>query len=357
MGIIIAYLCTCFIPYINTGKYWMIALLGLGFPILFFALWAFIILWILWKSKWWIVSLVVLLLGFRQIGATFAFHFPSKYVQNNDTSTLKIMQWNVKGWDDYNPQIDDFDISHSQRNKMMEFIGEMKPDIIFIQEFYENKNQKKYISNYKTLDSLGYHFHISAMDFQDNVFYTGIAIFSKFPISDSVLVPFESDSKSQSLLYGDIDFNGKKIRIMTTHLQSVRFKPDDYKSLSELKRGKTKNISQSKTIIAKLKDGYDNRYHQTKLVKSHIDASPYPVILTGDFNDVPTSNTYFTISKNMKDAFLKKGFFIGRSFRFISPTLRIDYILTSPQFNIEQFEVVQVPYSDHYPLMAEISVK
>ncbi|MGN6246740.1 MAG: endonuclease/exonuclease/phosphatase family protein [Ginsengibacter sp.] len=85
-----------------------------------------------------------------------------------------------------------------------------------------------------------------------------------------------------------------------------------------------------------------------------MEKSPYPVILTGDFNDVPNSNTYFTISKNMQDVFLKKGSFIGRTFRFISPTLRIDYILADKSFKVNQMRIIHVSYSDHYPVEADL---
>ena len=39
----------------------------------------------------------------------------------------------------------------------------------------------------------------------------------------------------------------------------------------------------------------------------------------------------------MQDAFLKKGFGIGRTFSALSPTLRIDYIFTDKHFKIKQF--------------------
>lgn len=353
VGIIIAYLCTFFIPYIDAGDFWMISLLGLGFPIIFFSLLAFMALWILWRSRWWLICLVVLLTGYRQIFSTFAFHYFTNYTASKNDSTLKVMHWNVKGWDDYNPNITDFDINKSQRSSMMKLIAKENPDVLLVQEFYENENRKKYRSNYSELSEFGFRYHISATDFQDNEFYTGIAIFSKFPILNPANIPFEEESKSQSLLYGDIEFHGKRIRLMTTHLQSVKFKPKDYQSLSELKRGKTKNIGHSKSIVSKLKSGYKNRYDQANIVRKAIDISPYPVILTGDFNDVPTSYSYYTISKNLNDAFLKKGSFIGRTFRYISPTLRIDYILSSKTLNIDQFKIIHVNYSDHYPLIAE----
>ncbi|MEO9210286.1 MAG: endonuclease/exonuclease/phosphatase family protein, partial [Ginsengibacter sp.] len=258
----LAYISTFFIPYINTGDHWIIAFMGLGFPILFFILLAFIILWLFLKSKLWILSLIVLLLGFQQIKVAFAFNWPQKFVTQKSNNSIRILQWNLKGWDDYNPEIEDFDLSHSQRPEMMKLIKESNADIICVQEFYENLDQKNHHSNYKDLESFGYQYHVSSTEFFDNAFYTGIAILSKHPISDSAIIRFDKESNEQSMVYADIKIKGETIRVMTTHLQSVKFKPKDYESLSELKRGKTKDIAAPKQVLSKLKYGYENRYAQ-----------------------------------------------------------------------------------------------
>jgi endonuclease/exonuclease/phosphatase family metal-dependent hydrolase len=57
----------------------------------------------------------------------------------------------------------------------------------------------------------------------------------------------------------------------------------------------------------------------------------------------------------LQDTFLKKGSFLGRTFRFISPTLRIDYILADKKFTVEQFQRIRVPYSEHYPVEADLT--
>jgi endonuclease/exonuclease/phosphatase family metal-dependent hydrolase len=79
--------------------------------------------------------------------------------------------------------------------------------------------------------------------------------------------------------------------------------------------------------------------------------------LTGDFNDVPNSYTYFTIRKNLQDAFLKNGFGIGRTYSTLAPTLRIDYILATREFTIPQFNRIVKDYSDHYLLVADLRLK
>ncbi|MEO6869701.1 MAG: endonuclease/exonuclease/phosphatase family protein, partial [Ginsengibacter sp.] len=162
---------------------------------------------------------------------------------------------------------------------------------------------------------------------------------------------------SAFLIYADVQLPGKKIRVFATHMQSVGFTDDQYTAIQDLKKGEESGIKQSRTILGKLKRAYGSRYKQSLIVKQHLNTSTWPTLLCGDFNDVPNSNTYFTISKNMQDAFIKKGTFIGRSFRYIFPTLRIDYVLTDKNFEIKNFKVIRIPYSDHYPVESIIRLK
>ncbi|MEI9946946.1 MAG: endonuclease/exonuclease/phosphatase family protein [Chitinophagaceae bacterium] len=85
--------------------------------------------------------------------------------------------------------------------------------------------------------------------------------------------------------------------------------------------------------------------------------SPHPVLFCADLNDVPNSYTYYTVKGDMQDAFLKKGFGIGRTFSALSPTLRIDYIFADDNFKIKQFKRILKRYSDHYMLVSDIELK
>jgi endonuclease/exonuclease/phosphatase family metal-dependent hydrolase len=85
--------------------------------------------------------------------------------------------------------------------------------------------------------------------------------------------------------------------------------------------------------------------------------SPHPYLLCADLNDVPNSYAYATVRGGLQDAFLKKGFGIGRTFTGLSPTLRIDYIFANDQFRIKQFNRVAKNLSDHYMLVADVELK
>ena len=116
-------------------------------------------------------------------------------------------------------------------------------------------------------------------------------------------------------------------------------------------------VEDSKNIFSKLKRGVVRRSIQADVVKEFISKSPYPFILTGDFNDVPNSYTYFTIrGTELQDAFLETGLGVGRTYSYIAPTLRIDYIFTTKDFSITQFNRIIKNYSDHYMLVTDLQL-
>lgn len=355
-GVIFLYLLVCLVPFINTGKYWFVAFPGLIFPLLFFALVCFFIFWLLAKSKWAWLSLIVILLGTQQIIAAFAFRTSTKFEIAKPANTLRIFHWNVEGWHDYLAQR-----SHHEggdESQMMDLIRKQNADILCFEEYADVRDLKAKNSITSTIQGMGFPYYCFAKtDSTPHTNSKGVIIFSKFPILRSDIINYGEHTNAEHLIYIDIKKDERTFRIFTTHLQSVRFGNSDYESLNQLKHAKDPGFHDSKTIASKLKKGYKYRYDQAQIVKRQIQASPYPVILTGDFNDVPNSNTYFTIRGKLQDAFLEKGSFIGRTFRYISPTLRIDYILADRIFKVTQFRVIHVRYSDHYPLEADLQLQ
>ncbi|MEO8823873.1 MAG: endonuclease/exonuclease/phosphatase family protein [Ginsengibacter sp.] len=353
LGVIFLYLLVCLVPYIDTGKYWFVAFPGLIFPFLFFALVCFFLYWLFVKSKWAWLSLIVILIGSQQIFAVFSFRLAKKFEMVKQPNTLRIFHWNVEGWDDYFSEKNYHEDGYEPR--MMDLIREQNADILCFEEYADQKNLKDKNSIASTIQEMGYPYYFFAeTDTTHNYNAKGVIIFSKYPILNSDKIHYGKHANAEHLIYIDIKRGEKTFRVFTTHLQSVRFEYSDYESLSRLKHAKDPGYHDSRTVLSKLKTGYEYRYEQAKIVKDQITKSPYPAIITGDFNDVPNSNTYFTIKGNMQDAFLEKGSFIGRTFRYISPTLRIDYILADKSFKVTQFRVIHVPYSDHYPLEADL---
>ena len=51
---------------------------------------------------------------------------------------------------------------------------------------------------------------------------------------------------------------------------------------------------------------------QADTIAKYIQQSPYPVIVCGDFNDVPGSYAYRTVKGNLQDVFVKIWKYISR---------------------------------------------
>jgi endonuclease/exonuclease/phosphatase family metal-dependent hydrolase len=92
-------------------------------------------------------------------------------------------------------------------------------------------------------------------------------------------------------------------------------------------------------------------------MRTLLDKSPYPNIVSGDFNSVPGSFTYHRIKGDLQDTFLKKGAGLGNTYVGLSPTLRIDYILADKSFDVLQYKSPTLFLSDHFPVIADLKWK
>lgn len=356
---VIAYLFVCLVPFVNTGVNWIIAVPGIIFPILFFVLIAFIILWIVLRSKFLWVSVITVIFGFQQILAVFSFHLPSEFSSQKAPNTLRVMQWNVMGFDQSNEKFNIENGGHSLRPFMMDVIAEQNADVLCLEEFYEAKDTAIFKSNISTIAKMGYPYHYFVpVAHEHSVDQSGVVIFSKDQMIDTAKFDLNTNKKGEHLIYADIKKGNKLFRVFVTHLIPIKFGQwDEQRSMREQLYGE-ESLNSFKTIFSKLIRGYSFRYHQALFVGQKVSESPYPAIICGDFNDIPNSSTYFNVKGDLQDPFLKKGFWTGRttrkSFGIISPTLRIDYILASRNFKVNQFQILHVPYSDHYPVETDL---
>jgi endonuclease/exonuclease/phosphatase (EEP) superfamily protein YafD len=123
--------------------------------------------------------------------------------------------------------------------------------------------------------------------------------------------------------------------------------------IEELSSSENKEtMDEMKSLSSSLKKGFVRRSKQAELVKSYIDKSPHPVIVTGDFNDTPVSYAYRKIRKGLNDSFVTSGYGAGFTYRGNYPPNRIDYILYDNNLINSFFERKKVRYSDHYPIVA-----
>ncbi len=346
--VVVLYLLVSLVPFLDPSTFWYIGMLGLGFPFLFILLILFIIIWVLMKSKWLLLPLISIFFGWQQLLVAFAFHFKnnSDSVYNYKTEgSLRVLSWNVSKWDEGNKAMRG---GVSFRDLMFDYIELQNADVLCFQEFFESKDLKKFEANIPRLKSLGfkYSFFYPTSFLNNNNFQFGLSIFSKYPITRSDSLNNSAGIHSEGICYSDIQFNGKMIRIFNMHPESPGFNKNDF---SDKGRIKVNN-----SVLSKIKYGYQLRGVQTIVAQRVISESPYPSIICIDLGDTPNSYAYFKLKGNFQDAFLKKGDGMGRTYRFISPSLRIDYIFLDRKLKVENFYIGSVNYSDHFPIIADI---
>lgn len=340
-------------PYLDPQRWWFISFLGLVFPFLLLVNIFFVIGWLLVKRKYALLSGIALLLAFKSISVFFAFHPFSDFSETKEPGTVRVATWNVARFIEMRRN---FNQGSRTRLRMMEQIEAQNADIICMQEFFHSLASDWYPNLTYISKNYNYPYYYFSHDIDGDNHFTGSVIFSRYPIIDSGMIRFPRPSLPEALMHADIKINEDTIRVYTTHLQSLQFGARDYKRIENIKSGQDGIVDNSKTIFSKLRTGISHRKIQVDIISQVLKDSPFPVLFCADLNDVPNSYAYFEIRGDMQDAFLKKGFGIGRTFNALSPTLRIDYILADQYFKINQFKRIKKQYSDHYMLVADVSL-
>jgi endonuclease/exonuclease/phosphatase family metal-dependent hydrolase len=353
--VVFFFLLSCLVPWLHPQKWWVISFLGLAFPILLFLVILFLVGWLLlWKPKRALISAVALLLSFKNLSVFLAFHPSTTFKEQKEPGVLRVATWNVARFLELKKNTNK---GSQTRLKMFELLRQQNADVLCLQEFHTSVDTNYYNNIIPIQKELGYPYFFFSFDEDGDDHYYSSIIFSRYPFADTGRIRYPRPSLPEVLIYADIKFNKDTVRVYTTHLQSLQFGIKDYKRIGKITSGEDSLIENSRNILGKIKRGFSRRAIQADVVREVMSVSPHPFLLCADLNDVPNSYTYFTVRGKMQDAFLKKGFGIGRTFTGLSPTLRIDYILADPNFRIRQFKRVTKKLSDHYMLVADVQLK
>jgi len=327
---------------------WYLAFPSLLFPYLYLINLFFLILWIIRRRWFLILPLIAFVLGLTRLPRVLQINPDEEkpvYVEGQ-SEAIHVMSFNVRLFDLYN-----WSHNNETRQKIFNLFEKEKPDILCMQEFYSSEEPiYDNITGLKEfLVANNYHveFPITLRD-RDN---WGIATFSKYPIVEKGVLYF--DKKTANIcIFTDVQIQTDTVRIYNCHLQSIRFRDDDYKFFENLGQGEGEltRLKKSRRIVSRLKNAFIKRSTQADLIAAHIASCPYPVIVCGDFNDTPVSYTYQTISENLKDAFMESGVGLGSTYAGPLPGLRIDYLLYSGDFASYNFHTIRKELSDHYPI-------
>lgn len=348
--LLVFFLLSCLAPISNPAKYWLIGILGLGFPVLFSLTFISTLFWTILRKRIAWAGWIALALSWNSIVVSVSFHGGQKFREEKEPGTLRFVTWNVARFIEWKRNNNK---GSQQRLKILDQLRKNGGDIVCLQEFFHSPDSAFY-DNIAEIKAMGYPYHYFSYDPDGWKQYIGCVVFSRLPIVDSGMVRYFRPSMPEALLYVDVKAGKDTIRVFTTHLQSVQFRKNDYTAIEKVTSVEDSLLLNSRTVLGKIKKALVLRSGQARVARSIMDNSPYPSVICGDFNDIPNSFTYHTIRGDMQDAFLEKGSGLGRTFSSLSSTLRIDYILADPVFEVKQIQRLVRNTSDHYMLRADL---
>lgn len=353
----IALLLLYFQPYSNQDTWWWLNLFALGMPLLLLLQVGFIFFWLFAKRVYLLVPMVTLVLAWPLMRSFFAPNFFNNEKQQQHD--FRIATWNVA-------LLHFFQQNGRYDPKMIEQARSFNADVLLLQEFVFSEDKNAFSALEKIKRKLGYRYAVTASDASFGVRTMNnagkgdfhpfcIALFSKHPIVQWEKVQ-SADRYNYTFLWADVKVKTDTIRIINVHLQSMYFVKRDYEFIENIHQ---KNLDEMKlgggVILRKMRNAYLQRAEQAKRVAALVAESPYPVLLAGDFNDVPNSFTHQLLTKSLQDAFTQSGEGVGRTFMHLAPTLRIDHVLHSNAFIPIRSDVVKPALSDHLPVVADFS--
>ena len=309
------------------------ALLVYILPILIIANMLLLVYWLV-RRRWLfsLIPIVTLACCIPYSGTIFQFPFGND--KNSQQSGLTIASYNVAM---FNRETSGFiaqDILAEMRRQNV--------DVLCMQEYNEVSGDKKNSDSYKE------YFPYMAVGRNDMVIY------SRYPIMNQKTISFEETNNSA--MWADIDIKGNEFRVFNVHMQTTGIN----RTLHQVNKFSKQNQEIDNNRV--LKAIYGNymlgmmfRVGQAITVANERHNSKLPVILCGDFNDVPYSYVYNTLLGDLVDGFKECGKGWMYTFRG-KKAVRIDYIFHDKQFKGIDYYKTEITYSDHYPVFMRIAL-
>nr|WKN35522.1 endonuclease/exonuclease/phosphatase family protein [Tunicatimonas sp. TK19036] len=341
----------CFIslisPYFPATYSPLIHLFTLFIPVVFILLIIAILFSLLFRQRILaIINILLLLFGVSYFEKMWAFPKECYNAQNSDFTVITFNASFFRVLKVFSEEYYDL-TANPKGQELIQYVTAQSAEIICLQEFFNDVNYEPY-NVISTMQANGYDYYFLKDSKHDNGIDRGIITFSKFPIIDSGRV-FLSENNYNGASFIDVEYQNSILRIINVHLESM-----------ELYFGQQNIISKARYGLRQYKRASIARNYQTQELLSFIDKSPYPILLMGDFNELPISYNLQRFSDQLGSAFQQAGSGFGTTLTTTSSVIpaRIDNIFLSEGINATCLTVDQsITTSDHYPVYSTVHIK
>jgi endonuclease/exonuclease/phosphatase family metal-dependent hydrolase len=243
----------------------------------------------------------------------------NKSADKSSKQLLRILTYNIHhGNPPSKPDLIDLDA-------IARVISESKADIVALQEVETGVNRSGGVNEAKILgEKTGLHYQFFKAIDHDGGDY-GVAILSRYKFNDVKLVPLPQEiiAEKRVLGYLTVKIGKQQFIFANTHLDATRT--------------------------------HENRIVQMKSILKEFENVDLPVILCGDLNSVPGSETISLLDKQFKRTCVENCGFTSPQ---INPRNTIDFIATkNVKWTLLEHQVIEETYaSDHRPVLATFNI-
>ncbi|MBO0934073.1 endonuclease/exonuclease/phosphatase family protein [Fibrella aquatilis] len=327
-------------------EHWSASMLMISLPVAWVALIVLGLMWLFsrpWRS---LLSVVALLAGYWLWPRTFSFDHPDPAAPGQTTFSLLSYNVSVFGLEDlYKDKL-----KREPRNSRLltDWIIRHPAPIKCFQEFYTGTEAPAFDMAGR-LAKAGYTY--TALLQPVTAKYIGVATFSRYPIVRQGHQQFNSFN---GLVWADIVVGTDTIRIINVHLQSMGIRVRRVFEEDQMAGVK----AETRSVLGALKTGFVSRRGEVQVIEDLLATTPYPAIVTGDFNDTPYSVVYQRLRNRLHNAFEDAGRGFGLSLNRAPRFIRIDnQFYTADRLRATNFLTHnEIPYSDHFSVEASYVV-
>ena len=213
--------------------------------------------------------------------------------------------------------------------RIADVINKEKPDLVGLQEVDRGVQRTQRIDEIAEISKLTRMEYAFAFNLPYQGGQYGVAILSRFPITATEHRLYKNlrEAERRGFIRAEVIVHGRKLNFVTTHL--------DYQHNDG-------RLFEAQQMLAALSD-----------VKG-------PLIVLGDFNDIPAGDTYKLMRSLFDDAWADvRAGDGGFTYPADKPAKRIDYIFTrqNDRVKAKRARIIQTLASDHVPVVADLEIK
>ena len=315
----------------NTAR----SLLVYALPVLIISNAVLLLYWLIMRRwHWALMPFITLLCCIPYIGTLYQFGEPDDAVEKQPG--LKIATYNVA--------LFGREASGFMAQDILSEMKKQKVDICCFQEYSDHSGDKKNSDSYKE------YFPYMVMGQHDMVVY------SRYPIVRSKNIPFEMTNNSA--MWVEVKVEDQVIRVYNAHLETTGINGTLHRAAkAQVNTGiETESNRLLRALYGNYTIGMMARAGQANVLAMDMRESEVPVIVCGDFNDVPYSYVYNTMLGDKVDGFKECGSGYMYTFRGGKKNVRIDYIFHDKVFKGMTYYKKELTYSDHYPVFMKLDI-